>query len=85
MKGWRSKGRQAVIHIDDSICAAFSVGEVVEHSAAIQENLKDAEFVINVDKSRFIPHQVSEWLGFTINLVSGCFHLPDEKIEKLKE
>ena len=84
MKHWRSKGRRAVIYIDDGICAASSIEEAEGHSAAIQADLRDAGFVINIDKSRFIPHQVGEWLGFTINLVSGCFRVPDDKIERLK-
>ena len=34
--------------------------------------------------SNLTPHQLGEWLGFGIDLVSGCFHVPAGKIDRLK-
>ena len=84
VKHWRSHGRRAIVYIDDGICAASNVWEAEQHSAAIQSDLTKAGFVLNLDKSRLVPHQVGEWLGFTIDLATGCYRVPEEKIAKLK-
>ena len=84
VKHWRSKGIRAVIYIDDGICASSTLQEAEECSAALQADLKDAGFVLNVNKSRLVPHNVGEWLGFVVDLESGCFRVPDGKIVRLK-
>ena len=47
--------------------------------------LKQAGFVVNIEKSVWEPSQKQEWLGFNINLAAGEFSVPTQKIEKLKE
>ena len=84
VKHWRSNGRQAVIYIDDGICAASTLAEMERHSKAIQADLRGAGFVLNTEKSKLVPHQEGEWLGCNISLSSGCFRVPDEKIDRLK-
>ena len=39
-------------------------------------DLEQAGFVINTAKNHLEPHQVSEWLGFTVDLKEGCFKVP---------
>jgi hypothetical protein len=41
--------------------------------------------VLNLSKSNLKPHQAGNWLGFTIDLALGCFLVPDENIERLKD
>ena len=85
VKYWRAKGRRVIVYIDDGIGAASTLQEAVEHSTAIQADLGDAGFVLNMVKSKLDPHQVGDWLGFIIDLTLGCFRVPEEKIERLKD
>ena len=85
VKYWRAKGRRVIVYIDDGIGAASILQEAVEHSTAIQADLGDAGFVLNMVKSKLDPHQVGDWLGFIIDLTLGCFRVPEEKIERLKD
>jgi hypothetical protein len=80
VKHWRPGGRRVVVYIDDGICAAATSEETEEHSVAIQADLGEAGFVLNLSKSKLKPHQAGNWLGFPIDLALGCFHVPDEKI-----
>ena len=85
VKSWQSKGKRVVVHIDDGICASSTLQEAEHDSAIVLADLKDAGFVINVRKSNLTPHQIGEWLGIGIDLVSGCFHhVPADKIDRLK-
>jgi len=46
--------------------------------------LKEAGFIVNVEKSEWKPSTKVEWLGFMINLSKGEFSIPVEKINALK-
>ena len=41
-------------------------------------------FVLNIPKSHLEPHQITDWLGFIIDLCAGCFRVPSDKLERLK-
>lgn len=85
VKYWRSKGKRIVIYIDDGICASSTLQEAESDSAMVASDLDDAGFVLNVPKSKLSPHQVGDWLGFIVDLLSGCFRVPGEKIDRLKK
>ena len=40
--------------------------------------------MLNVQKSHLDPHQCGEWLGFSIDLETGKFYVPENKLGKLK-
>jgi hypothetical protein len=63
---------------DDGICASSTLQEAEIDSAMITSDLKDAGFVLNVPKSKLRPHQVGAWLGFTVDLLAGCFRVPEK-------
>ena len=84
VKYWRSTGKRIVIFIDDGICASSTLLEAESDSAMIASDLDDAGFVLNVPKPKLSPHQVGDWLGFIVDLLSGCFRVPGEKIDRLK-
>jgi len=41
-------------------------------------------FVINTEKSSWVPSQIIDWFGFRIDLVKGMFSVPPEKLDALK-
>ena len=86
VKCWRLQGRRVVIYIDGGICASVNAQEARKHSAGILADLikRGRICVLNTIKSRLDPHQLGEWLGFVIDLAAGCFHVPDEKIDRLR-
>ena len=85
VKYWRSKGTRIVIYINDGICASSTLQEPKSDSAVVASDLDDAGFVLNVPKSKLSPHQVGDCLGFIVDLLSGCFRVPGEKIDRLKK
>ena len=55
VKFWRSKGRRVIVYIEYGICAASTLEEAEKHSTAIQADLGEAGFVLNLSKSKLHP------------------------------
>ena len=53
-------------------------------SETIFEDLENAGFFINTEKSDFEPKQKGTWLGTVIDTTNMTFSVPSEKIRKLK-
>ena len=83
VKRWRSKGLRCIVYIDDGICAYKSQEQCVEHTKIILDVLASAGFILNIPKSRLTPQQISQWLGFILDLLNGRYYVPKEKISKL--
>ena len=81
MKRWRSLGLHAILYIDDSICASASKAKSIEDRHIVTSDLERAGFVLNVSKSHLEPHQIADWLGFSIDLCTGCFRVPSDKVD----
>ena len=47
-------------------------------------DLESAGFVVNIEKSQWDPSHNIEWLGFLIDLPTGKFSVPSDKINRLK-
>jgi len=65
---WRSRGLKAIVYLDDGVVAVKGKDKAAHESAIVRKDLERAGFVVNIDKSQWIPSQEIEWLGFTINL-----------------
>jgi len=81
---WQGKGLKAIIYLDDGIVSVRGEQEAIAASAQVQLDLENAGFVVNVEKSSWVPSQVIEWLGFQIDLAKGTFSVPLEKIQALR-
>ena len=84
VKFWRGKGLKAIIYLDDGIVSVKGERRAAEASAKVRCDLENAGFVINIEKSSWVPSQVIEWLGFKIDLENGRFSVPLEKLDALK-
>ena len=51
----------------------------------VRKDLTKEGSTINEVKSNFFPHQIGEWLGFTIDLISFKVFVPTPKIQDLNE
>ena len=84
-KRWRSRGIKSVIFLDDGIAALRTKELAGDAGRDIEEDLSRAGFAINKEKSDFTPKQRGKWLGVIIDTTTMTFHVPEEKIEKLKK
>jgi hypothetical protein len=51
----------------------------------VHQDLLDAGFLPNYEKSIFTPTQKLDWLGLLWNLEQGVIEVPENKMEKYRE
>ena len=83
VKRWRSMGLRVILYIDDGICASISHSQCCQHRDVMLSDMESAGLVLSVPKCHLEPHQIADWLGYIIDLVSGCFRIPGDKIDRL--
>ena len=81
---WRGRRLKAIVYLDDGIVAVKGKEEALVESARVKQDIENAGFVINGEKSIWEPSRAMEWLGFLIDLSVGEFFVPTHKIEALK-
>jgi len=81
---WRSLGIMAIMYIDDGIFAFRTEVEAQQASRFVQDDLRKSGWKVNVKKSRWEPHQITEWLGIVVNTIKMLFVIPEKKVVKLK-
>jgi hypothetical protein len=83
VKFWRLKGLRIVLFLDDG----WGINKSFEHALCgakfVISTLLTAGFLINKEKSVFIPVQRFEWLGFIWDLQHGTLKIPDRRIENV--
>jgi hypothetical protein len=81
VKFWRLKGLRIVLFLDDG----WGINKSFEHALCdanfVSSTLLKAGFLINKEKSVFVPVQRLEWLGFIWDLQHGTLKIPDRRIE----
>ena len=50
-----------------------------------QKDLDSSGFVVNQEKSNWLPRRIGEWLGLIINTIQMVFQVPASKTSKLKK
>ena len=63
VKYWRLHGINIVLYLDDGFGMSPNVDTCLKDSEFVRKSLLDAGFLINENKSIFIPVQSLEWLG----------------------
>ena len=63
----RNMGIRLVIYLDDILIMAASKELALKHTDLVISLLQQLGFTINLEKSRLLPSQVVEYLGFQIN------------------
>ena len=84
VKRWRSFGFQIILYLDDG-WASHDEETCRIVSKTVQEDLNNAGFVVNNQKSIWEPTSRLEWLGFIWDLKKGSVEIPDKKFICLKE
>lgn len=81
VKFLRKSGIMIVLYLDDGLAFASTESQCILDSNFIQKTLSETGLVVNIDKSKFIPTQIIEWLGLTWNSNSFSISVPDRRIE----
>jgi hypothetical protein len=84
VKLWRADSIQMVIYLDDGIIIADSFQQAQKDAARIKSDLEAAGFIINAEKSQWIPVQQLQWLGFKLDSAQNIFEIPADKLFRLK-
>lgn len=79
----RSRGLLLVVYLDDIICIASTYEDCQYCVSETVNILESLGFVINLSKSKLIPSQVRDFLGFTLDSQEMGLKLPFEKRVKL--
>ena len=81
---WRGRGLKAIIYLDDGIVAVRGFERALQEGSLVKGDLERAGFVVNLEKTQWVPSNKVEWLGFLIDLYIGEFSVPEDKIKALK-
>ncbi|WAR12563.1 POL-like protein [Mya arenaria] len=79
----RMKGFPSVVYLDDSYLQGTTYAECLENVSVTQELLADIVFVINNEKSVFIPTQELVFLGFILNSNTMTISLTEQKVQTI--
>ena len=71
------------MYIDDGICASKSQEQCSVDTRVIVDDLASAGFILNRIKSKLSPQQTGQWLGIFLDVLTGRYFVPEEKIVKL--
>ena len=84
VRHWRAKGFRIFMYLDDGSGMAKDYRVCLQMSEAIQRDIKRSGFMINHEKSIWLPRQEGELLGFIIDLKEGTFRVPNHRVKNLK-
>ena len=80
----RRAGIRLIIYLDDLLFMHATREGLREDMATARYLLENLGFVINLEKSVFVPTQKLEFLGFVINTIDMILVLPDDKVKSIK-
>jgi hypothetical protein len=81
---WRSQGLGIVMYLDDGLLSCETFKETEQAVKIIHADLTNAGFIINEQKSCWVPCQKVTWLGFTLDARNNIFLVPEEKLSRLR-
>ena len=79
----RKKGFLSVYYLDDTLLIANTYARCLENVTATASILSKAGFIINHEKSVFMPTKEIKFLGFLLNSDSMTIRLPSKKITQI--
>ena len=80
----RRAGIRLIIYLDDLLFMIQSQVYLEQDMATARYLLQNLGFVVNFEKSCFVPTQQLEFLGFLVNSRDMTLLLPDCKVEEIK-
>lgn len=84
VKYWRSLGIPMVVYLDDGIGGSDSYESAAVHGDVVRTTLCKLGFMINEEKSSWVPSRVTTWLGCVIDSNTGTIRATQRRIDKLQ-
>ena len=81
VKFWRTKGINVVVYLDDGWSHEKTEGDCMKNSECVKNDLKSSGFIVNQEKSVWVPTQCIEWLGLVWNTLLGTLSIPERRIQ----
>ena len=82
---WRLLNFNCFLYLDDGISGHPDKVSASAASLVHQKDLDSSGFVVNQEKSNWLPRLIGEWLGLIINTIQMVFQVPASKTSKLKK
>ena len=82
---WRSLGFRCMMYMDDGSAAASSPSECQKIADHMRLDLEAAGFLVNEEKSHWVPSRHVELLGHELDLSEGIIRVTARRVEKLKK
>ena len=82
-KHWRIQGTCIDVFLDDGWAIVEDNEGCLVKALSVRQDLYNAGFVINEEKSVWEPSHVLDWLGITWNSLLGTLKIVDRRITKI--
>ena len=83
LKYLRSLGVRTACFIDDGMISSNDYDIALQQSNFVQETLNKTGFVINNEKSVWVPCKKIKWIGFEINSEIGILYIPEDRTNSI--
>ena len=83
VKFWRKHGIQIGVFLDDGLAVAGDESKLAVDAQFVKDSLFRAGFVVNEEKSVWVPTKSLIWLGVQVDTASGKFSIPDKRVRSL--
>lgn len=84
IKYWRSQALNVFIYIDDGLSVCRGRAQALHASAQVRLDIERAGFVVNEEKSNWVPSRRVQWLGFTVDSEVSKYYVSEDKLEVFK-
>ena len=84
VKHWREQGIKTAVYLDDGAGVCDTFEKCVDQAKQVKTDLQSAGFIINNDKSVWVPCQCLVWLGLLWNLIKGVLEIPETRLLKVE-
>ena len=81
---WRTQGIAVVLYLDDGLITGDNYQDTADAIRIIKRDLEDAGYIVNMDKTVWLPQARVKWLGFLLDSHKNTFIVPADKLARLK-
>ena len=83
VRHWRIQGIQIAVFLDDGAGTNKNFDVCLSQAKQVQSDLISSGFIINEEKSTWVPCHSLVWLGLYWNLAEGNLEIPEKRINKV--
>ena len=83
VRRWHHQGIKISVFLDDGCGTAQTFEEALRDSNTVKSLLGECGFVINVEKSIWIPTRVLTWLGVVVDLNKNTYYISEKRVQSL--